>query len=56
LSIEETPFGLDQRPKTELSFATTSYYNKTFYPFPQTQVPTTKKKGIEGKFFGLKKN
>jgi hypothetical protein len=56
LSIEDTPFSLDQKPKTELSFATTSYYNKTFSTSPQTQVPTTKKKGIEGKFVGLKKN
>lgn len=56
LSIEDTPFSLDQKRKTELSFATTSYYNKTFSPSPQTQVPTTKKRRSEGKFFGFKKN
>jgi hypothetical protein len=56
LSIADTPFSLDQKLKTELCFATTSYYNKTFSPSSQTQVPTTNKRRSEGKFFGLKKN
>jgi hypothetical protein len=57
LSIQETPFGLDQKLKIELSFATTSYYNKTFSTSPtDPKFQQPKKKGIEGKFFGLKKN